>query len=237
MTTPKIATPEPIAVTLPSTDRLRQAFAGGAIVLPAGTQVFRAVRHPAAVIPPYVERTYRFGPPAEFAGPDGRFATYWMYAAQDLTTALWESGFCTNDMTQPGTFYIPPGIAETGLIATFTLRADVRVLDLDGSVLSKLGISDQIHGEHAWCQWFGLRMLELLAGFPGDTAPFGFRYPSRKHKSHLALAVQSGSLEAWRRLVDVHVTRFAELTEFAVLRADPLYAEPFAGGFSVDRRS
>ena len=79
------------------------------MILPAGTQVFRAVRHPAAVIPPFVERTYRFGPPAEFAGPHGRFATYWVYAAQDLTTALWEAGFCTNDMMQPGTFYIPLG--------------------------------------------------------------------------------------------------------------------------------
>ncbi|SOY77736.1 hypothetical protein CBM2589_U10238 [Cupriavidus taiwanensis] len=38
--------------------------------------MFRAVRHPAAVIPPFVERTYRCGPPAEFAGPDGGFATY-----------------------------------------------------------------------------------------------------------------------------------------------------------------
>ncbi|WP_354673901.1 RES family NAD+ phosphorylase [Cupriavidus alkaliphilus] len=233
MTTPNIAAPEPIAVTLPSTDRLRQAFAGGAVILPAGTQVFRAVRHLAAVIPPFVERTYRFGPPAELAGPDGRFATYWMYAAQDLTTALWESGFCTNDMMQPGTFYIPPGIAEGGLIATFTLKADIQVLDLDGTVLSKLGIYDQIHGEHAWCQWFGLRMLELLAGFRGDTGPVGFRYPSRKHKSHLALAVRSASLETWRRLVDVQVKPFAGMPEFEELRSDSLYAEPLAGGFSV----
>lgn len=233
MTTPKFAAPHLIALTLPPTDRLRQALASAEILLPAGTQVFRAVRHPAAVIPPYVERTYRFGPPAQFAGPDGRFSAYWMYAAQDMATALWESGFCTNDVTQPGTFYIPPDVAEKGLIATFTLKADIRVLDLDGTVLSKLGIYDQIHGEHVWCQWFGLQMLEVLAGYTSDTAPVGCRYPSRKHKSYLALAVQSGSLEAWRRKVEVQVTPFAEMPEFALLRADTNYADPFDGAFSL----
>ncbi|BDB29409.1 RES domain-containing protein (plasmid) [Cupriavidus sp. P-10] len=234
MMTPNIAAPEHIAVTLPPTDLLRQALAGAEILLPAGTRVSRAVRHPAAVIPPYVQRTYRFGPPAEFAGTDGRFSDYWMYAAQDLTTALWESGFCTNDLTLPGTFYIPPDVAKKGLIATFTLQTDIRVLDLHGTALSKLGIYDQIHGDHAWCQWFGLRMLEVLAGFSGDAAPLGFRYPSRKHKSYLALAVQSGSLEVWRRHVDVQVTRFAEMPEFEILRADANYAEPFGGGFSLE---
>ncbi|CAN7776098.1 RES domain-containing protein [Cupriavidus necator] len=233
MTTQKIDTPEHIAATLPPTTLLRQALAGAEIVLPAGTQVFRAVRHPAAVIPPYVERSYRFGPPAQFAGADGRFATYWMYAAQDLTTALWESGFCTNDVTQPGTFYIPPDVARKGLIASFVLKADIHVLDLDSTVLSKLGIYDKIHGEHAWCQWFGLQMFELLADFTGDAAPVGFRYPSRKHKSHLALAIQSGSLETWRHQVNVQVTPFAEMPVFAMLRADANYAEPFEGGFSV----
>ncbi|MDF3881288.1 hypothetical protein [Cupriavidus basilensis] len=77
-------------------------------------------------------------------------------------------------------------------------------------------------------------MLEVLAAFSGDAAPLGFRYPSRKHKSYLALAVQSGSLEAWRRHVDVQVTRFAEMPEFEVLRADANYAEPFGGGFSLE---
>lgn len=198
-------------------------------MLPGGMRIFRCVRSPKAVIPPYVERTYRFGPPAAFAGADGRFASYWMYAAPDLTTALWESGFCTNDMTQPGTFYIPAAIARDGLVATFTLQADIPLLDLNGTVLSKLGIYDRIHGDHVWCQWFGLRMLEVLADLSGDGAPLGFRYPSRKHKSHLALAIQSDSLEQWRRQVDVQVVRFAETPEFEVLRADSNYAEPFEG--------
>ncbi|KAF7963927.1 hypothetical protein AWV80_04120 [Cupriavidus sp. UYMU48A] len=43
----------------------------------------RAVRHPPAVIPPYVERTYRFGQPAQVADADGRFTRYWMYAAPE----------------------------------------------------------------------------------------------------------------------------------------------------------
>lgn len=234
MTTPKISVPQHIAFTLPPTDLLRQALAGAEVVLPAGTRVFRAVRHPAAVIPPFVEQTHRFGPPDEFAGAGGRFPAYWMYTAQDLDTALWESGFCKNDMTQPGTFYIPPAIAEKGLIATFTLQSDIRVLDLDGTVLSKLGMYDQIHGNHAWCQWFGLQMFEVLAGFTGDTAPVGFRYPSRKHRSHLALAIQSGSLDQWQRQVEVQLTRFAEMPEFEDLRADANYVEPLVGGFSLE---
>lgn len=233
MTTPKVVPPPDIARTLPPRERLRQALSEAEIILPAGTTVFRAVRHPAAVVPAYVEQTYRFGPPAAFAGPDGRHTTYWMYAAQDLQTALWESGFCTNDLTQPGTFYIPVDVARRGLIATFTLQTDIRVLDLSGAALSKLGIYDQIHGEHAWCQWFGMDLLDVLAGYSGVGAPVGFRYPSRKHKNSLALAVQSGALDVWRARVDIQVIRFAEMPEFHTLSADPNYADPFEGGFSA----
>ena len=234
MPTSKFSTPPSIAATLPPIDRLRQVLAGAEITLPAGSQLFRAVRHPAAVIPPYVERTYRFGPPAVFVGPDGRHTTYWMYAAQDLLTALWESSFCTNDVTQPGTFYIPAAVAQDGLIAIFTLQRDIRLVDLSGTMLSKLGIYDQIHGNHEWCQWFGLLMLEALAGRVGESTVMGFRYPSRKHKMHLAVAVQSGALEQWRSDVIVQVKRFAELPEFGQLRADLSYADPLPGGFSVD---
>ncbi|UIF87966.1 hypothetical protein [Cupriavidus sp. UYPR2.512] len=77
-------------------------------------------------------------------------------------------------------------------------------------------------------------MLELLGGFSARPSPLRFRYSSRKHKNHLALAVYSGSLKAWRRKVDVQVTRFAELLEFAALRSDSLYSEPFVGGSLVD---
>ncbi|WP_196812891.1 RES family NAD+ phosphorylase [Cupriavidus sp. WS] len=233
MTTPKIVPPTDIATSLPPRERLRQALSEAEIMLPAGTTVFRAVRHQDAVIPPYVEQTYRFGPPAAFAGRDGRHATYWIYAAQDLSTALWESGFCTNDMTQPGTHYIPADVVKNGLIAVFTLKADIRLLDLNGSVLSKLGIYDRIHGDHAWCQWFGLDLLAVLAGYVGDAAPLGFRYPSRKHKNHLALAVRSDTLDLWRAHVHIQVVRFAEMPEFQTLLADPNYADPFEGGFSA----
>lgn len=233
MSTSKISAPPLIAATLPSVDRLRHALAASEVILPAGSRISRAVRHPAAIIPPYVERTYRFGPPPAFAGADGRYTPYWMYAAQDLPTALWEAGFCTNDVTQPGTFYIPAAAASDGLIATFTLTHELRFYDLNGTVLSKLGISDQIHGEHEWCQWFGLGMFEVLADRADDPALMGFRYPSRRHKSHLALAVQSDSLEQWRSKVDVQVTPFAQMPEFEALRADANYAEPLSGGFSA----
>lgn len=234
MSTPKIIVPPSIDKNLPSLTRLRQAL-GGVTMLAAGTRIFRCVRGPKGVIPPYVDGTYRFGPPPRFAGADGRFSTYWMYAAQDLMTALWESGFCINDDTQPGTFYIPGAIAETGLVAIFTLQADIPILDLDGTVLSKLGIYDRIHDHnYGWCQWFGLRMFEVLNGFTGEFVPIGFRYPSRKHKSYSALAIQSCSLEDWRRQVEVQVTRFGDMPEFNALTSDANYAEPLDGGFSLD---
>jgi len=173
------------------------------------------------------------GRPLSSPAPKVRFSTYWLYAAPDLETALWESGFCTNDATQPGTFYVPAAVAQDGLVATFTLRREVKILDLSGSVLSKLGIYDQIHGNHEWCQWFGLQMFEMLAGSGDEAGPLGFYYPSRKHKNHRALAVQSGSLQLWRRCVDVQLARFADMPEFEALRADANYAEPLSGGFSV----
>ncbi|WP_066737521.1 hypothetical protein [Cupriavidus sp. D384] len=76
-------------------------------------------------------------------------------------------------------------------------------------------------------------MLAVLAGYAGKAAPMGFRYPSRKHKNHVALAVHSGALDEWRARVGIQVTRFADMSEFPALLADPNYANPFDGGFSV----
>ncbi|WP_439685848.1 hypothetical protein MNJPNG_25190 [Cupriavidus oxalaticus] len=80
-------------------------------------------------------RTYRFGPPERLRHQDGTYPFYWLYAAEDLTTALWESGFCTNDLTQPGTFHIPRDAADNGLIARFSLRTAVSILNLDGTTV------------------------------------------------------------------------------------------------------
>lgn len=231
MTTPNILVPPSIADTLPSLDHLRRALVDAVVVLPAGTRLVRAVRHPAAVIPAYVEQTHRFGPPEALRGPDGRFSLYWLYAAEDLLTALWEAGFCTNDLTQPGTFYIPAAVAKSGLIATFTLQEELRIVDLHGTILSKLGIYDRIHGDHAWCQWLGLRLFDVLDDFPGV---FGFRYPSRKHKNHVALAVRSEMLDRLRATVGIELTPFARMPEYEALRSDANYAEPLAGHFLAE---
>ncbi|MBY4899243.1 RES family NAD+ phosphorylase [Cupriavidus sp. AU9028] len=233
MPSPNIVVPPSIAAFLPSLDHLRRALADAVVVLPAGTRLFRAVRHPAAVVPAYVQQTYRFGPPEALRGPDGQFSLYWLYAAQDLLTALWESGFCTNDMTQPGTFYIPAAVTQSGLLVTFTLQEDLRIVDLHGTALSKLGIYDRIHGDHDWCQWFGLQMFDVLDGLPGG-AVLGFRYPSRKHKNHGALAVSSEALDRFRNSVGVQVTPFALMPHYEALRSDANYADPMSGHFSID---
>ena len=231
---PHITTLSPFDETLPTTERLQQALAASVITLPAGARIYRAVRHPAAVIPSLVQRTYRFGPPETLCDRKGQFPFYWLYAAQDLHTALWEAEFCCNDITQPGTFYIPEAAAKTGLIAEFELRADVSILDMTGTALSKLGIYDQINAEHAWCQWLGVRLNELLSRWDAPSRPLGFRYPSRRHKNHAALAIHSHSLKLWREGVMSRVTPFAEWPQFERLRTDPNYAAPLPGGFSLE---
>ncbi|AXV96757.1 hypothetical protein CJO81_15100 [Ralstonia solanacearum] len=230
---PETTIPVVFAETLPSVERLQPILAASVTMLPAGTRLYRAVRHLAAVIPPYVTRTYRFGPPDDLRDVEGQYPFHWLYAAQDLYTALWEAEFCCNDITQPGTFYIPDAVAEQGLIAEFTLRVDVPILNLAGTALSKLGIYDRINAEHAWCQWFGVRLNELLAAWLEPGCPLGFCYPSRRHKNHNALAIHSQSLELWRKSTVCRVVPFAELPHLGLLRADPNYAAPLPGGFSI----
>lgn len=233
---PDLDIPSPFAETLPSLERLQQALERSLTILPAGATIYRAVKHPAAVIPPYVQRTYRFGPPDETRGSwmGDTYPFFWLYAAADVETALWEAQFCRNDMTQPGTFYIPDTIAADGLVAEFTLQRDVPVLTLSGTEVSKLGISERINGDHNWCQWFGVRLDELLGQWDPPGQPFGFVYPSRRHKNHSALAINSDALGEWRRSVSIRVTPFMDLPIYRSLRADSNYAAPMVGGFSIE---
>lgn len=125
-------------------------------------------------------------------------------------------------------------MAETGLIAEFELRGDVSILDMTGTALSKLGLHDRINAEHAWCQWLGVRLHELLSRWNEPVRPLGFRYPSRRHKNHAALAIHSHSLELWRKGGVSRVKPFTEWPHFERLRADPNYAAPLAGGFLLE---
>lgn len=74
---------------------------------------------------------------------------------------------------------------------------------------------DRIHGVHAWCQWLGLRLFDVLDDFPGV---LGFRYPSRKHKNHVALALRSEMLDRFRTTVGIEVTPFAKMSAYEALR-------------------
>lgn len=73
---PDTTIPPSFAETLPAVARLQPILAANVTVLPAGTRLYRAVRHLAAVIPPYVTRTYRFGPPDALRGADGQYPFY-----------------------------------------------------------------------------------------------------------------------------------------------------------------
>ncbi|WP_426054351.1 hypothetical protein [Janthinobacterium sp. PSPC2-1] len=146
--------PPEMAARLPALASLRAELLSHIITHPAGQALVRAAWNAASIWPLKVQRTYRFGPPAELAGPDG-FPYHWVYIAADAYTAAWEAQLCQNDVTRPGTFYIAHG-AQQALIATLSFATSLNLLDLTGLAASRLGIYDQLRSpDHGWYQWLG----------------------------------------------------------------------------------
>ena len=143
-----------MAARLPALASLRAELLRNIVTFPAGQALIRAAWNVASIWPAKVERTYRFGPPAELAERDG-FPYHWVYSADDAYTAAWEAQLCRNDVTRPGTFYIAHR-AEQALIVTLSFSAPLQLLDLTGLAASRLGIFDQLRSpDHGWCQWLG----------------------------------------------------------------------------------
>ncbi|KAB8047826.1 hypothetical protein GCN78_20725 [Janthinobacterium rivuli] len=130
-----------MAARLPALTSLRADLLSKLATHQAGQPLVRAAWNTASIWPLKVERTYRFGPPAELAGPSG-FPYHWIYIADDADTAAWEAQLCRNDVTRPGTFYIAHN-AQQALIATLSFSVPLRLLDLTGLAASRLGIYDQ----------------------------------------------------------------------------------------------
>ncbi|MDQ4624923.1 hypothetical protein [Janthinobacterium lividum] len=146
--------PPDMAARLPALASLRTELLSNIIILQAGQVLVRAAWNEASIWPLKVERTYRFGPPAELARPSG-FPYHWIYIADDADTAAWEAQLCCNDVMRPGTFYMAHR-AEQALIATLSFSMPLRLLDLTGLAASRLGIYDQLRSpDHGWCQWLG----------------------------------------------------------------------------------
>lgn len=143
-----------MATRLPALTSLRAELLRNLATHQADQPLVRAAWNAASIWPAKVERTYRFGPPAELANANG-FPYHWVYIAEDTCTAAWEAQLCQNDVTRPGTFYIAHG-AQQALIATLSFAAPLNLLDLTGLAASRLGIYDQLRSpDHGWCQWLG----------------------------------------------------------------------------------
>jgi hypothetical protein len=149
---------------------------------------------------------------------------HWVYAADHVFTAAWEAQLCANDVTRPGTFFIRPG-ADKAIIATLSFNQPVSLFDIAGPAASKLGIYDNLHSpDHAWCQWFGWQLDQLVAGQNGKV--HGVRYPSRRHPGHHAYAISSRVMRALSKGMSSTSVVFGASRDFILLVDDRWRTDP-----------
>jgi hypothetical protein len=215
--------PDHLARQLPRHELLRTTLLNELITLPAGVPLMRAAWNDASIFPQRVDRTHRFGPPAQ-CRRDGQFPFHWIYAADDAMTAVWEAGFCRNDVTNPGTFYFANGAREA-LLATLRFEVPLLLANLNGIALSKLGLFDDISNpDHERSQWLGCMIDAVIAAEDGRIC--GFRYPSRKHRGYDALALSSRSVARLRPRLALSVEPFGQSAAWAALADDACHAPP-----------
>ena len=215
--------PPEMTARLPALASLRAELLSHIITHPAGQVLVRAAWNTASIWPLKVQRTYRFGPPAELADAAG-FPYHWAYLADDAYTAAWEAQLCRNDVTRPGTFYIEHN-APQALIATLSFSAPLQLLDLTGLAASRLGIYDQLRSpDHGWCQWLGGQLDQVIAQEAG--AMHGFVYPSRRQPGKLAYAISSRHMAALGTSMACSHVQFGNTEAYARLLADRLRVDP-----------
>ncbi|MBB5606105.1 MULTISPECIES: RES family NAD+ phosphorylase [unclassified Janthinobacterium] len=215
--------PPGVAAQLPSFALLRAELLSNVITLQANQALVRAAWNKASIWPLKVERTYRFGPPAELAGLHG-FPYHWVYLADDAYTAIWEAQLCRNDVTRPGTFYIDYG-AEQALMVTLSFSESLHLLDLTGLAASRLGIYDQLRSpDHAWCQWLGWQLDQIIA--QEEEPIHGFVYPSRRQPGKLAYAISSRHMESLGKQMTHSFLAFCDSQAYAQLLTDQLRIAP-----------
>lgn len=215
--------PSEMTARLPALASLRAELLSHIITHPAGQALVRAAWNMASIWPLKVQRTYRFGPPAELADAAG-FPYHWAYIADDAYTAAWEAQLCQNDVTRPGTFYIAHG-AELALIATLSFSAPLQLLDLTGLAASRLGIYDQLRSpDHGWCQWLGWQLDQIIV--QEAAAIHGFMYPSRRQPGKLAYAISSRHMATLGKAMACSQLTFGDSPAYAQLLADRLRVDP-----------
>lgn len=205
---------------LPPRELLRQVLVAHIIEIPEGCELVRAAWNEGSVWPQRVDRVYRFGPPEGMKSGAG-FPFFWLYAAEESFTAVWEARFCINPATHPGRFMLDTNAAD-GLIARMSFNCPLRLFDLSGAASSKLGIYDQLRSpDHAWCQRFGVELDQILCEHHGEV--HGFVYPSRRHPGSRAYAISSRVGVALGASMHARVERFASTQDFAELVSHPCH--------------
>lgn len=217
---------EPLAsegvTSLPPRELLRQVLASHILEIPEGCELVRAAWNEGSVWPESVHRVYRFGPPESMKSRAG-FPFFWLYAADEPFTALWEARFCINPATHPGRFMFETNAAD-GLIARMSFNCPLRLFDLSGAASSKLGIYDHLRSpDYAWCQRFGVELDHILSEYHGEV--HGFVYPSRRHPGSRAYAISSRVCVALGMGMHTSVERFASTQDFAELVSNPCYID------------
>ncbi|MES2263739.1 MAG: RES domain-containing protein [Pseudomonadota bacterium] len=216
--------PPHIVGRLPAIELLERALLDSSIEIVPGHQFVRAAWNEASIWPRQVQRTYRFGPPLESIGVDGRYPFHWAYVATHAITAVWEAQLCANDVTRPGTFYIRPQAAQA-IIATLSFGQPLRLFDITGTTASKLGLFDEINSpDHEWGQWFGCQLDRIIVAQKG--AVHGFRYPSRRHPGHSAFAISSRVMDTLASSLSKSTVKFGATEEFAALTSDACCVVP-----------
>ncbi|WP_332859943.1 RES family NAD+ phosphorylase [Janthinobacterium svalbardensis] len=215
--------PPEVAAHLPALESLRTELLSNIVTIQSDQPLVRAAWNAASIWPLKVQRTYRFGPPAELADAAG-FPYHWAYLADDAYTAAWEAQLCRNDVTRPGTFYIDHN-AQQALIATLSFSAPLQLLDLTGLAASRLGIYDQLRSpDHGWCQWLGWQLDQVIAQEKSQI--HGFMYPSRRQPGKLAYAISSRHMAALATSIACSHVQFGNTETYARLLADRLRVEP-----------
>lgn len=217
-----VTIPSHIAVNLPHLDLLREVLSHHVIELPQRFVLVRAAWNKMSVWPEKVNRTYRFGPEKSLMTVDG-FPFHWIYAAENTLTAIWEAQLCTNPATLPGRFILEPN-AETALIANISFESPLRLFDLSGAAVSRLGIYDQLRNpDYEWCQWFGFQLDQIISEQNGRV--HGFVYPSRRHPGAPAYAISSRVYRDLGQGLEFDLTEFRETKEYLELLDDPCFIE------------
>jgi hypothetical protein len=223
----EVQPPDYLRDLLPPVERLLDCFSGEQGRQREERLLYRAAYVPAAILPERVTRAYRFGPPRQLLNPDGSLPFWWLYVADQVETAVWESGFCKNDITRPGTFYFDSFAVEHGVIAELRFLQPLKLWNLHGEAASKLGIYDQLSSpDHEWSQWLGTSIFRAMHMVDPAERPDGILYPSRKLRGRAAIAISHKSLEVLRPTVTWTEEPFARTTVFEKLGKDPLLVGP-----------